>query len=262
MRQLYHESDEFLMKLLNKNALVTGGSRGIGRAIAIAFAKEGANVAINYNTNDLAATNTVSEINKLGVRSNAFQADTSSASQVHEMIDDVLKEFGVIDILVNNAGIIRRKPFLEISEEEWDLVLGINLKGYFLCGQAAARHMVDRNQGKIINIQSTAQIQAGLNVTHYSVAKAGVAMLTKQMALELAQYKINVNGIAPGLTETDLNRKDLADPEFRSRRLSRIPMKVILRPEDLAGAAVYLASDDSRFVTGTTIFVDAGTTVW
>jgi NAD(P)-dependent dehydrogenase (short-subunit alcohol dehydrogenase family) len=250
------------MKLFNRNALVTGGSRGIGKAIAIAFAKEGANVAINYNTDNLAATKTVSEIEKLGVRSNAFHANTSSASQIHEMIDAVLKEFGVIDILVNNAGIIRRKPFLEISEEEWDLVLGVNLKGYFLCGQSVARHMVGRNQGKIINIASTNQIQAGLNVTHYSVAKAGVAMLTKQMALELAPYRVNVNGIAPGLTETDLNRKDLADPDFRDRRLSRIPMKVILRPEDIAGAAVYLASDDSRFVTGTTIFVDAGTTVW
>ena len=250
------------MKLSNKNALVTGGSRGIGRAIATAFAKEGANVAINYNKDNLAAAKTVSEIEKLGVRSKAFHANTSSASQVHEMIDNVLKEFGVIDILVNNAGIIRRKPFLDISEEEWDLVLGTNLKGYFLCGQLVARHMVDRNQGKIINIASTNQIQAGLNVSHYSVAKAGVAMLTKQMALELAPYKINVNGIAPGLTETDLNRKDLADPEFRNRRLSRIPMNVILRPEDLAGAAIYLASDDSKFVTGTTIFVDAGTTVW
>jgi NAD(P)-dependent dehydrogenase (short-subunit alcohol dehydrogenase family) len=122
--------------------------------------------------------------------------------------------------------------------------------------------MVGRNQGKIINVASTNQIQAGLNVTPYSVAKAGVAMLTKQMALELAPYRVNVNGIAPGLTETDLNRKDLADPDFRNRRLSRIPMNVILRPEDIAGAAVYLASDDSRFVTGTTIFVDAGTTVW
>ncbi len=249
------------MKLSNKIALVTGGSRGIGRAIALALAKEGASVAINYNSDNLAATKTVSEIKNLGVKSNAFQANTSSASQVHKMIDDVIKEYGAIDILVNNAGIIRRKPFLEITEEEWDLILGINLKGYFLTGQYVARHMRDRLQGRIINIASVNQVQAGLNVTAYSVSKAGVAMLTKQMALELAPYKINVNSIAPGLTETDLNRKDLADPEFRNRRLSRIPMSVILNPEDIAGAAVFLASDDSRFVTGTTIFVDAGTTI-
>ena len=249
------------MKLFNKTALVTGGSRGIGKAIAIAFAKEGANVAINYDKDNLTAAKTVSEIEKLGVRSKAFQANTSSSLQVHEMVDSVLKEFGVIDILVNNAGIIRRKPFLEISEEEWELVLGINLKGYFLVGQSVARHMADRNQGKIINIASENQIYAGLNVTPYSVSKAGVAMLTKQMALELAPYKINVNGIAPGLTETDLNRKDLADPEFRNRRLTRIPMAVILKPEDIAGAAVFLASDDARFVTGATIFVDAGKTI-
>jgi len=249
------------MKLFNKTALVTGGSRGIGKAIAIAFAKEGANVAINYDKDNLTAAKTVSEIEKLGVRSKAFQANTSSSLQVHEMVDSVLKEFGVIDILVNNAGIIRRKPFLEISEEEWDLVLGINLKGYFLVGQSVARHMADRNQGKIINIASENQIYAGLNVTPYSVSKAGVAMLTKQMALELAPYKINVNGIAPGLTETDLNRKDLADPEFRNKRLTRIPMAVILKPEDIAGAAVFLASDDARFVTGATIFVDAGKTI-
>ena len=249
------------MKLFNKTALVTGGSRGIGKAIAIAFAKEGANVAINYDKDNLTAAKTVSEIEKLGVRSKAFQANTSSSLQVHEMVDSVLKEFGVIDILVNNAGIIRRKPFLEISEEEWDLVLGINLKGYFLVGQSVARHMVDKNQGKIINIASENQIYAGLNVTPYSVSKAGVAMLTKQMALELAPYKINVNGIAPGLTETDLNRKDLADPEFRNKRLTRIPMAVILKPEDIAGAAVFLASDDARFVTGATIFVDAGKTI-
>ena len=250
------------MKLSNKTALVTGGSRGIGRAIALAFAKEGANVAINYNKDNLAAAKTVKEIENLGVKSNAFRADTSSALQVEEMVNRVLKEFGEIDILVNNAGIIRRTPFLEISEEEWDSILRINLKGYFLCSQCVARHMVDRHQGKIINIASVNQIQAGLNVTAYSVSKAGVAMLTKQMALELAPYKINVNGIAPGLTETDLNRKDLADPEFRQKRLSQIPMGVILNPEDIAGAAVFLASDDSRFVTGTTIFVDSGRSVW
>jgi glucose 1-dehydrogenase len=249
------------MKLSNKTALVTGGSRGIGRAIALALAKEGANVAINYNSDNLAATKTVSEIKSLGVRSDAFQANTSSASQVHHMIDDVLNEYGAIDILVNNAGIIRRKPFLETTEEEWDLTLGTNLKGYFLTGQTVARHMKERLQGRIINIASINQVLASLNATAYSVSKAGVAMLTKQMALELAPYKINVNSIAPGLTETDLNRKDLADPEFRNRRLSRIPMSVILHPEDMAGAAVFLASDDSRFVTGTTIFVDAGTTI-
>jgi len=249
------------MKLLGKIALVTGGSRGIGRGIALAFAKEGASVAINYVSDDAAATKTTKEIRSLGGKSQCFRADTSSVEQVQEMISRVLEEYGLIDILVNNAGVIRRTPFLEISEEEWDLIMRINLKGYFLCGQAVARHMVERRQGRIINIASANQIIASPNVTHYSVSKAGVAMLTKQMAVELAPYKINVNGIAPGLIETDLNRKDLANPEYRQTRLSRIPLGIIGKPEDIAGAAVFLASDDSRLVTGTTIFVDAGVSI-
>jgi glucose 1-dehydrogenase len=178
------------------------------------------------------------------------------------MVHNVVKEFGRIDVLVNNAGILKRTPFLDITDDEWDAVLNTNLKGYFVCGQTVALYMRDAGvAGKIINISSIRAVQADARLAHYSVTKAGIVMLTKQMALELAPHGIRVNAIAPGLIETDLNRKDYANPALRDAILRRIPLGVVGRPEDVAGTAVFLASDDANLITGATLFVDAGITV-
>jgi NAD(P)-dependent dehydrogenase (short-subunit alcohol dehydrogenase family) len=250
------------MKLPAKTALVTGGGRGNGRAIALGLAREGADVAIGYMYDPEDAQVVVDEILALGRRAIRVRADTSKLEAVKRMINTVIREFGRIDILVNNAGILKRTPFLEIEEEEWERIMNVNLKGYFLVGQAAARQMVAQGEGgHIINVSSLNQFNAGMNVAHYCVSKAGVGMLTKTMALELAQHNIRVNAIAPGLIETDMNRHDIARPEFREGRLARIPLKLIGRPEDLVAIAVLLASDDARLITGATFSVDGGASV-
>ncbi len=249
------------MRLADKIALVTGGSRGNGRAIALGFAGEGADVAVNYHTHEAEAHSAVEEIRALGRQAIAIQADTSNSAQVNAMVAQVLGQFGRIDLLVNNAGVLKRTPFLEITEAEWDWLMDINLKGYFLVGQAVARQMVKRGSGAIINISSMGQRVAMPNLTHYSTSKGGVYQLTRQMALELAEHGIRVNAICPGLIETDINRRDIAREEFRRSRLAQIPLKLIGRPEDLVGAAVYLASEEARLVTGAEIAVDGGVTI-
>jgi glucose 1-dehydrogenase len=244
-----------------KTVLVTGGSRGIGRACVLAFAKSGAQVAINYNRSEEEALK-VLENSRTFSNSQIFKADTSNMSQVNAMVADVVKYFGKIDILVNNAGVLRRTPFLEITESEWDYVLDVNLKGYFLVAQAVAKQMVEQNTGgSVLNISSNNQERAAMLLTHYNVSKAGVAMLTKTMANELAQYKIRVNNVAPGLTETDINRKDIANKEWREARMARIPLKTVATPEDVTGAVLFLASEEAKLITGSTVWVDAGATI-
>lgn len=244
-----------------KIGLVTGGSRGIGRAIAISLAHEGANVAVNYVRNRPAALSAVEEIRGFGTRADAFQADTSKPDEVQSMVDAVVETFGRVDILVNNAGVLKRTPFLEITEDEWDQIVNVNLKGYFSVSRRIAKLMIEQGGGCIVNVSSIFQDFAAPNLTHYSVAKAGVAMLTKQMALELAPFKIRVNAVAPGLIETDLNRADIANPAFRERRLTRIPLREVGKPQDVTGAVLFLVSDEARFVTGSTIFIDGGATI-
>lgn len=250
------------MRLKDKVAIVTGSSRSIGRAIALGYAREGAKVVINYRSDEGAANSAVAEAEEIGSQAIAVQADTSSSSDVAGLMAAAVDRFGRIDILVNNAGILIRTPILEIEESEWDRILEVNLKGFFLCSQAAAKQMVAQGDGGvIINMSSAGDTLAGKNLTHYCVAKGGVRMLTRQLAFELAPHKIRANAIAPGLIETDLNRHDLAEPEFRQYRLSMIPLGIIGVPEDIVGAAVFLASEDSRMATGTTVYLDAGQTI-
>jgi len=244
-----------------KTVLVTGGSRGIGRACVLAFAKSGADVAINYFRSEEEALKVLDEARAYS-KAQIFRADTSKIDQVNAMVADIVKYFGKIDILVNNAGVLRRSPFLQITESEWDWVLDINLKGYFLVSQAVAKQMVEQNTGgAIVNISSNNQERAAPLLTHYNVSKAGVAMLSKTMANELAPFKIRVNNVAPGLTETDINRKDIANKEWREARMARIPLKMVATPEDITGAVLFLASDDAKFATGTTVWMDAGATI-
>ena len=250
------------MRLKDKVALVTGGSRSIGRAIALGFAREGADVAVNYQSSAEAAVKVVEEIQGMGRKAIAVQADVSAATQVRCMVDQVIKDFGHIDILVNNAGILSRVSFFEITEEEWDRVLGVTMKGPFLVGQAVARHMVQQGSGTIINISSISAHVAADEITHYQVAKAGVAMLTRGMAFELAKHGIRVNAIEPGLFLTDMNRERLTNPQISAPRFARILLGRPGQPEELVGAAVYLASAESSFTTGTAIRVDGGQTIW
>jgi NAD(P)-dependent dehydrogenase (short-subunit alcohol dehydrogenase family) len=246
------------MKLEKKVALITGGSRSIGRASALGFAREGADIAVNYVSNIEEAQNTVQEIKALGRRALAVRADTSKRPEVQAMVNEVWERLGPIDILVNNAGVQKRVFFLDLEEKDWDWMLGVNLKGYYLVGQAVAARMQTGKQGVIINVSSEAAGFPAPRMTAYCVSKAGVAMLTKCMALELAQHGIRVNALAPGLTRTDINRKDLEDEDFLKLRLARIPLGRVMNPEDLVGAALFLASSDSQTATGTTLQVDGG----
>jgi len=254
--------DKQMRDFSGKTVLVTGGSRGIGRACVLAFARNGADVAINYNKSEEEAQKVLEEARALGVRSQIFRADTSKSDEVNKMVKDVVEYFGKINILVNNAGVLTRTPFLQLTESEWDWVIDINLKGYFLVGQAVAKQMVEQNTGgAIVNISSNNQERAAMLLTHYNVSKAGVAMLTKTMANELAPYRIRVNNVAPGLTETDINRKEIANKEWREGRMARIPLKIIATPEDVSSAVLFLASEDAKLATGTTVWIDAGATI-
>jgi NAD(P)-dependent dehydrogenase (short-subunit alcohol dehydrogenase family) len=252
------------MRLEGQRALVTGGSRSIGRAIALGIAREGADVVVNYRQDRVAAERTAADIRALGRRAAVVQGDTSVRADVDRLVAEAIAALGAIDLLVNNAGVLKRTPLLEIEEREWDWILDTNLKGYFLVSQAVARHMVARGlAGAIINTSSAGQVVAAPNLTHYCVAKAGIEMLTKQLALELAPHRIRVNAICPGLIETDLNRADIADPAFRERRLARIPLRQIGAPDDVVGAVVFLAATpESRLVTGASVFIDGGQTIW
>ena len=246
------------MKLEGQVALVTGGSRSIGRAIALGLAREGADLAVNYVQHADAAQGAVREIQALGRRAIAVRADTSRQAEVRAMVAEVTQALGPIDILVNSAGVQKRVFFLDLHEEDWDWMLDVNLKGYFLVGQAVAAGMKARGKGKIVNVSSEAGGFPAPRMTAYCVSKAEVAMLTKCMALELAAHGIRVNALAPGLTRTDINRKDLEDETFLKARLQRIPLGRVMNPEDLVGAAVFLASTDSDSMTGQTLQVDGG----
>jgi L-rhamnose 1-dehydrogenase len=245
--------------LTGRRGLITGGGRGIGRALALGLARNGADVAIAYHQDAAAAERVAAEARALGVRAVAVQADTGDPAAVQQMLHQVLDDLGGLDILVNNAGTLSRVPFLDLAFDEWRRVLQTNLDGYFLVGQAVARHMVaTATRGCIVNVTSANQSVLAPNGTHYVVSKTAAWALTRQMAFELAAYGIRVNALAPGLTETDLNRADLANPEFRHGRLSRIPLDFIGEPEDQVGALLYLVSDAARYVTGTAIVVDGG----
>jgi NAD(P)-dependent dehydrogenase (short-subunit alcohol dehydrogenase family) len=233
----------------------------MGRAIALGFAREGADVAVNYVRNQKAALDTVAQITELGRRAVVVQADTSRKPEVDRMVAEVLFTFGRIDILVNNAGVLSFSPFLELTEADWDMVMGINGKGYFLVGQAVAREMVRQGKGKIINIISEAHQRAFPNIAHYIAAKSAAYMLSRAMALELASHKINVNMISPGPTWTDMHGERYKDPAELAKRLVRIPWGRIGKAEDVVAPAIYLASDAAENVTGACIAVDGGTTL-
>lgn len=251
-----------MFNLSGRVALVTGGSRGIGRGIALALAKAGADVAVNYVSSEQEAERVVLEIKNLGRRAITVRADVSQKREVDFMVGEVIRQLGRLDILVNNAGILSFEPFLEMKEETWDRMMAVNLKGQFLVAQTVARQMVAKGGGgKIINIASIASGQVGVgfpNIAHYCASKGGIVAMTETMALELGPYKINVNAIAPGAIETDMTKNMLLDEKARQGLLARIPKGRIGKPEDIGAMAVFLASDEADYCTGATFYVDGG----
>jgi len=246
------------MELENKVALVTGGGQGIGRAIALAFAREGADVVIG-EIDMTSAEKVVAEVKALGCRAMAIKADVSIKNEIEKMVEAVTKEFENIDILVNNAGVSVVAPSEELEESRWDKGIDVDLKGVFLCSQIVGKGMIKRKKGNIINIASIAGIVALPPRATYCSAKAGVIMLTKDLACEWAKYHINVNAIAPGYVKTemveDLIRKGQYDEDALAKRAPAGRMGV---PEDIANAAVFLAADGSNYITGHTLVVDGG----
>ena len=249
------------MKLLDKVAVVTGAASpiGMGRAFALAFAREGADVVVCDIKED-GLTERAEEIKKLGRKALAVKTDVSKAAEVSQLIENTITTFGKIDILVNNAGVREEpaKPMQDITEEEWDIIHGTNLKGIFLCIKHTIPHMIKQKRGKIINIASIFGQVAFPGYASYCAAKGGVINLTRTLALELAPHNINVNAIGPGVIETELSKTTLEDPEVMKLILPLIPYGRVGTPEDIAAVAVFLASDESEYVNGQTIFSDGG----
>jgi NAD(P)-dependent dehydrogenase (short-subunit alcohol dehydrogenase family) len=251
------------MALEGKRALVTGaGSRGIGRAIAEALGAEGAEVAVHHYGDGTQALEVAARLRSSGRKAIALPADLADPTAARALVRRAIDELGALDVVVCCAAVLSRVPFLELTDAEWDRVHAVNLRGYFAVGQEAARHMVARGAGgRIVMVSSVNQATVNRGIAHYAATKGGVMQLARAMALELAPAGITVNLIAPGTIETDLNREFLAEPSNRQAKLRLIPMERMGRPQDVAGAAVFLASEAAAYVTGATIVVDGGLTL-
>ncbi|HTP13488.1 MAG TPA: 3-oxoacyl-[acyl-carrier-protein] reductase [Bacteroidota bacterium] len=244
------------MVLKEKIVLVTGGSRGIGRAIARAMAEQGANVAFTFRSAQEAAENVKKEIESMGRKALAIQSDAKDINGAQQVVDRVLKEFQRIDILVNNAGITKDTLLMRMSEQDWDEVLDTNLKGAFNFSKAACRPMMSQREGKIINISSISGVVGNAGQVNYASAKAGMLGMTKSLAKELASRNIQVNAVAPGFVDTDMTEK--LTPQQREALMNMIPMKRTAKPEEIANVVVFLASPASSYMTGQVLCVDGG----
>ena len=249
-------------RFFGKTAIVTGGSRGIGATIALTLAREGCDLVISYEKRPQKAQEVVEAIENLKARAVAVRCDVSVRSDVEAMVKTTLDEFGKVDILVNNAGIDFAASLMETTDELWNRTLNVNLTGVFLCTQVAARDMVKRKYGKIVNISSNSGIGVAVEgEAAYAASKAGVVQLTKTAAFELGQFGINVNCVAPGAIETDMLRGELNDQEYVAlinTKKERSSLRMIGKPDDVANAVLFFADDRSRFITGRTLLVDGG----
>ncbi|HEY5095684.1 MAG TPA: SDR family oxidoreductase [Candidatus Eremiobacteraceae bacterium] len=251
------------MRLNNKVAIITGGDTGIGKAISLELACEGASVVIDYHGDAGPANALVERINNLGYKAVAISADVTRPPDVESLVEATAKAFGGIDILVNNAGIEEQHPFLEMPFEVYAKVIGVNLTGNWLCSQAAARQMVKQNRGgRIINISSVHEDVAMPTNAPYCASKGALRMLMRTIAIELAQYHITVNNIAPGAVETPMDAELERDPKELARLLAEIPMRRMGRPQEIAGLVAYLASDAAAYITGATYVIDGGMSKW
>lgn len=245
-------------RLEGKAAVVTGGGRGIGRAICLAFAREGADVIVNYATREQPAMEVVKFIEEMGRRAVAIQGNVALKSDAEKIIKACVDHFGKIDILVNNAGVSKPNMLYKMTEEQWNEVIDIQLKGPFLCIQAASKYMMERKYGKIINITSSAGLWGTKGQINYSAAKGGIVALTKSAARELAPYGITVNVVQPGYVSTEMTEKIRTDPKLREIYLGRILLGRFAEPEEVAPTFVFLASDEANYITGQLICVDGG----
>jgi NAD(P)-dependent dehydrogenase (short-subunit alcohol dehydrogenase family) len=246
------------MRLAGRKAIVTGAGSGIGRAIALGFAREGAGV-VAADISPASADHTAAEIRGAGGRAISVVLDVARRASVDAMLEAALAEFGRIQILVSNAGVSGDHHFLELPEAEWDRVLGVNLKGQYLCGQVVVRHMATAGGGSIINTSSQlGEGAANPNRAHHLASKGGSRMLTRAMAIDLAPHNIRVNALAPGVTVTNLTRRRVEeDADYVRWAPERIPLGRLGQPEDLVGAAIFMASAESAYMTGTTVVVDS-----
>jgi len=256
--------------LVGQKALVTGANSGIGRAAAIALGQAGADVVVNYVVGDEAAETVVREIRAGGVNAYAHQADVSNEAQVTAMFERMCRELGTIDILINNAGLQRDAPFASMTLAQWNTVIGVNLTGQFLCARAAVREFLRRGvvpavscaAGKIICMSSVHQEIPWAGHPNYASSKGGIKLMMESLAQEVAPHRIRVNAIAPGAIRTPINTAAWQTPEAYARLMTLVPYARIGEPEDIARAAVWLASDQSDYVVGTTLFVDGGMTLY
>lgn len=246
-----------LFNLTNKIAVVTGASRGLGKAMATGLAKAGADIVV---TDILDITETVGEIKKLGREALGVRVDVSKKEDIETMVKQTIEKFGRIDILVNNAGIFRVSPAEMMKEEDWDKVIAVNLKGQFLCAQEVGKQMIKQKSGKIINMASIAGKFAFAQSVAYNASKAGVILLTKTLAVEWGKYNIQVNAICPGVFATAMTEDFLKDENFLQMMKTRVPLARYGEPKELVGAVVYLASKDSDYMTGHALVIDGGWT--
>ena len=244
------------MNLKGKTVLITGGSRGIGRAIALAFAEEGTNVIINYTSDEENAKDVIKEIEKFGVKGLAVRANISKAEEVNSMFDKIKEDFDMIDILINNAGITRDSLFIGMKEKDWDEVIEVNLKGMFLCTKAVIRKMLRQKYGRIVNISSVVGVIGNPGQANYCASKAGVIGFTKSLAREVASRNITVNAIAPGFIGTDMTK--VLPENIKESVMKTIPMGRYGNPEDVANVVVFLSSDRADYITGQVIHIDGG----
>jgi 3-oxoacyl-[acyl-carrier protein] reductase len=249
------------MRLSEKVALVTGSSRGIGREIAVAMAREGADIVVNYSQNKEAALDTAGKIKALGRRAAVVQANIGERSHVERLFRAALEEFGRLDVLVNNAGGFPMKPFAAVSDDEWDQVMELDLKSVFMCCQTALGTMRRQRKGTIINIASVSGLVGAVGMVPYSAAKGGVIAFSKALARELASLGITVNAIAPGIIETDTALNIFPEGALKVYTTYQVPLGRLGRPEEVVGLAVFLASDEARYITGQVYAVDGGFTM-
>jgi 3-oxoacyl-[acyl-carrier protein] reductase len=245
-----------MQKFPGKSVLITGGSGGLGQQLAFDFAREGANVALNYSSSKAKAEETVARIKANKGQAIAIQADIARSNDVKAMAKEVMATYGGIDILINNAGLSLDAPLLELTEDAWDQVIDVNLKGPFLVSQAVGRHMMAAKQGRIVNISATSAVNARIGNANYAAAKAGLNMLTQCMALELAPY-VNVNAVALGFVDSDLVR-ELFNVEEIAQAKNGVPLKRMATYQETSSFVLMLASDTASFVTGQTIPFDGG----
>jgi len=246
------------MRLKDKAAVVTGASRGVGRAVALAFAREGADIIVNYASNEAAAREVVQAIEKMGRKAVMVRGDVAKKEEAQAVVGAAKEHFGRLDILVNNAGISRPGMLHKMTEAQWDEVVDLHLKGAFLCTQAAAQIMMEQKSGKMINVTSVAGLVGTVGQINYSAAKGGLLSFTKSAARELARYNICVNVISLGIVATDMTEKIRSDPKLQEIYMKRILLERFAEPDDITPAFVFLGSDEANYITGQLLCADGG----